>query len=144
MIRVIDMRINIAEYFLSSVSCQPAARCLQTPETEQTYEQVFRLSYAINEKLNAYRLLPVVVLLPKSVAATNSIIGTVLSGNIYVPVDVSAPIERLEKIISSLGDCIILYNEMTVNIIDSISEKLIFSSINVDDIIPNEVLIFAM
>jgi amino acid adenylation domain-containing protein len=134
------MRINIAEYFLASVSGQPAARCLQTPDTEQTYEQVFRQSYAISEKLIAYRLLPVVVLLPKSVSAINGIIGTVLSGNIYVPVDVSAPIERLEKIISSLGDCIVLYNEMTKNIVGSFSEQASFHSINVDGIVAKEAL----
>lgn len=134
------MRINIAEYFLASVSGQPAARCLQTPDNEQTYEQVFRQSYAISKSLSAYRLLPVVVLLPKSVAAINCIIGTVLSGNIYVPVDISAPIERIEKIISSLGDCVVLYNGTTENVFCSFSEKLYLQAINVDDVVANETL----
>lgn len=134
------MNLNVSEYFLASVSEHPAGRCIQTPSTEQTYEQVLHKSYAISKNLFAYQLLPVVVLLPKSVSAVNSIIGTVFSGNIYVPIDISAPIERIEKIISSLGDCIVLYDGITENIFSSLCEKLYIKAINVDDIVANESL----
>jgi D-alanine--poly(phosphoribitol) ligase subunit 1 len=134
------MRINIAEYFLASVSRQPTARCLQTTDLEATYEQVFRQSYVLSKLLSVHKLLPVVVLLPKSAAAIHGIIGTLLSGNIYVPVDITSPIERIEKIISSLDGCVVLYNEITKNVFSSLCESLGFLAINVDEIVANETL----
>lgn len=138
--RVNEMRINIAEYFLTSVIGKATSRCLQFNNTEYTYEQVFRQSYSISKYLSAYTLRPVVILLPKSVSAINCIVGSSLSGNIYVPVDISAPVDRIEKIILSLGDCVVLYNELTKGVLNSFSDNVKFPSINVDDVIDNATL----
>lgn len=57
---------------------------------------------------NAYGVSPVVIYLPKSVRALVAFMGVLYSGNPYVPVDAHIPMQRLEKILSSLRPrCII-------------------------------------
>jgi D-alanine--poly(phosphoribitol) ligase subunit 1 len=125
------MRINIIDYFLASVAKCPDRLCLQTATIELTYQQVLQQAYAIHFKLKHLRQTPVVVLLPKSIDAVASMIATTMSGNIYVPVDTSAPLDRLEKIISSLGQCVVLYADVTSSLYNALAEKLSFEAVNI-------------
>jgi amino acid adenylation domain-containing protein len=51
---------------------------------------------------------PIAVFLPKGINAISAFIGILYSGNYYVPLDVSSPIDRINSIIKDLGDCLII------------------------------------
>lgn len=57
---------------------------------------------------------PVIVMLPKSVEALVCFMGVLYSGCPYVPVDVTAPASRLQKIIDNLSPAHIIADETTM------------------------------
>ncbi len=71
---------------------------------------------------------PIVIFMDKSIQHVVSIYGTLYSGSFYVPVDITTPIERLNNILSTLGECRILTRR-------SDSEKLIKSGYTGDFLI---------
>lgn len=116
------MRHNILDYFLSSVSQNPEATCIQNDSECFSYEYTLRHAFGIASALKAYRNSPIVILQPKSAKAIFGIIATLITGNIYVPVDIAAPVERLNKIIENLGNCVVLFEEKTLALSSSLQK----------------------
>src|SRR3990167_3825123 len=64
---------------------------------------------------------PVAIFLQKSCYSVISFMGTLYTGNFYVPLDIKSPKERLEKVIQDLGPAaIITYSQFE----DFISESI--------------------
>lgn len=57
--------------------------------------------YALNQELRVQKT-PVVLFMEKGCDCMTAMLGTLYSGNIYVPMDISTPLERLKSILSSL------------------------------------------
>lgn len=54
---------------------------------------------------------PVLVFLEKSVSCIVAFMGAAYSGNFYSPIDTKMPVERIEKIISTLSPVVIITDE---------------------------------
>lgn len=81
---------------------------------------------------------PIAVLLPKRVQALLIYHGITYSGNIYVPIDINQPVNRIEKILQTLDAELIIVNDKTEQLLsEKYKDKLInFSRLeeyNVDD-----------
>ena len=124
------MMNNILDYFLNSITSNPSNACIQTADCSFSYEQVFRRSMLICDELSNYRNTPIVILIPKSPDVITSIVGITASGNIYVPVDVNAPVDRLQKIVLSLESCVILFDDSTLSLCEKITSTINVATVN--------------
>ncbi len=129
------MNTNIINYFKCSSLTHPDNVALEDSNQEYTYEELTKVAFNItNSAVLKYALgLPVVVFIPKSMKAVASILATLMTGNIYCPIDVNAPADRIQKIIDNLGSCIILHTAATESKLDqlTINKELVLLS-NVD------------
>lgn len=74
---------------------------------EELYNMTLKAASWINEHINTNKK-PVIVMMKNSDRAIAAFLGVALSGNIYVPLDIDTPTERLNTIISILQPvCII-------------------------------------
>ncbi len=111
------MNINISEYILSAVSSYPDSLAVEDDFTSLTYSELFRQSAFWSDELDragVKRNVPVVILINKSCEAVIGIIATIFSKGVYVPVDVTSPMERLVSVYKQLGDAYILCTKATL------------------------------
>lgn len=105
-------QIHAIDYFLEAASRHPGHVALLdrgTPHTYRALEEAARtLAAGIERKFPGRRGMPVVIALPKGVDAIAAILATQWTGNVYVPVDIQVPAERLAMICRQLGDCCVL------------------------------------
>jgi D-alanine--poly(phosphoribitol) ligase subunit 1 len=107
-----------------------------------SYALLISKAYDISLEISLDKKKPVAIFLPKSIDALASIVATTMSGNIYCPVDVLAPDNRLEMIIESLGLCTIITNSKFKAKLDKIdSDKIKYDVINIDEITTKNIAI---
>jgi amino acid adenylation domain-containing protein len=90
---------------------RPAATAVAMGEERLTYEQLERRSNQLARRLLDLGVRPgdrVLLAQPKAPAAVVSMLATLKAGGVYVPVDVSSPAGRVQKIIASAQPCVIL------------------------------------
>ena len=75
--------------------------------------------YILNRELNVNKE-PIVLFMDKSCKCLTAMIGTIYSGNIYVPMDIHTPLERLNSIMASLKTDIIIASEKDKKLLDRI------------------------
>lgn len=104
------MRNSAVNFLYETVRKFPDKICAGDEYHRLTFRDFFSSAYAVAKILNEHRYFnqPVLVYMPKSVEAIISFAGTLMSGNIYVPIDANSPIARIRKIIDNLGPCTIL------------------------------------
>lgn len=108
------MRTSVIDT-LRATSLRHGARiAIETADEAVTYETLARAAFALRTALLerfARRGRPVAILAKKSPAAIAAIGATLMSGNVYCPLDVGAPPARVRKILDGLGDCLVLADE---------------------------------
>lgn len=75
---------------------------------------------------------PVSILLDKNVNALISMIGTVYSGNYYTVFDIKSPIERINQILETLDEEVIIVDDKTSKLVDELNYTGIV--INIDKV----------
>ncbi|WP_434524821.1 AMP-binding protein [Photorhabdus asymbiotica] len=90
-------------------------------EHHYTYQQLYAASAQIAEFIIKKDLInqPVMVHMDRSFYAIAAIIGVILSGNIFIPVDGSSPLDRVSDIQSVIGGNVLTLNRETIR--DTIS-----------------------
>jgi amino acid adenylation domain-containing protein len=97
-----------------------------------TYGQLERQSNQLARLLGARGLRPgerVVVLQPKAPMAIVSILATLKAGGVYVPIDVSSPAARVQKIVASAEPRMILSCESAAALAGSLSREAELGSV---------------
>lgn len=93
----------------------PDKTAIKDTEGALTYSQLKDAAqdfgYALYKALDGRRQLPVVLFMDKGCSCFSAMLGTLYSGNIYVPMDVKTPADRLSAILESLGENIIVADE---------------------------------
>ncbi len=110
------IKINISEYILSAAVSCPESLAVEDDFTSLTYLQLFWRSAILSDEMERRGLrknTPVVILMPKSAEAVIGIVATTFSGGVYVPVDVSSPLERLRSVFKQLGDAFVVCTDAT-------------------------------
>lgn len=116
-------RTNVVEYLLDTATRHGARRAIETVDGHVTYLELLRaahrLAATIGERSGA-RCRPVAILARKGMPALAGIAATLMSGNIYCPVDVGAPHERIAAILDSLGDALVLADDAGQAVLDAL------------------------
>lgn len=74
----------------------------------QCRAQALHLGYALHRELGGIREKPVILFMDKSCRCVVSMLGVLYSGSFYVPMDVKTPLERLESILNTMEDAVVL------------------------------------
>jgi len=108
---------NINEYVLSAAARYPNKLAVEDDLTSLNYQDLVRRSALLSNELVRAGLkknIPVIILIPKSCEAVIGIVATIFSGGVYVPVDVTSPIERLKSVFKQLGDAFVACTDATI------------------------------
>lgn len=99
------MQKNILEYLLDTAEKHPESIAYVEENKSITFKEVVehsvKIGLYIKNKIQGSNL-PIVVFLPKSIDALIAFHGITFSGNIYVPVDTSQPLNRITNILDIL------------------------------------------
>lgn len=105
------MQINVLEYFLKTAKRWPSKLAVADEKHEWSFERLSRsagvIARGIVKRTEATNK-PIAVYLPKTNEAIASILGVLLSGNCYAPLDVKAPVSRIQTILKNLEPVLIL------------------------------------
>ncbi len=108
------MNINVLDYFEKTAAAFPDKIGYedkwQTATFSEFRKNALKISSFLIAKVDVLRE-PVGVFLPKSVNALMSFTGILYSGNIYVPLDVKNPAERLKAIFGNLEPAAVITDE---------------------------------
>lgn len=104
--------ISMLDILDETASRLPDKIYLQDEEETLTFgqcrTQAIRLGYALHRELGKARRKPIILFMDKSCRCVVSMLGVLYSGNFYVPMDIKTPLERLESILNTLEDAVVL------------------------------------
>lgn len=107
--------ITVLDILDKTAARLPEKLYLQDEEEAVTYGQCRArargLGYALHRELGGARRRPVVLFIDKSCRCVISMLGVLYSGNFYVPMDVKTPLARLEAILGTMEDAVIVTTE---------------------------------
>jgi len=107
------MYINILEYFEQVLLSNRTKTAIIDSEKQYSYLDVDKFSKQVANCLIGQRIdknQPVAVYLPKSAEVIFSNLGTIMTGNIYMNLDVKSPVDRIKKIIENIEPVFIITN----------------------------------
>lgn len=107
------MKKNVLDYFEDTKNAYPDKIALTDDKTQLSFSQIWEKSENIARHL--LKILPhsskpqvIAIYLPKSHETLLSFFGTLMSGNIYMPLDTKSPIDRIEAILDNIKPSIII------------------------------------
>lgn len=105
------MNINVLEYLESAVRQNPEKTAFADQKESITYavllDQARRVGSYIRQR-GEFRNRPVAVLIDRNIKSLILFLGVVYSGNFYVPVDHTMPVQRIDLILETLQPVLIL------------------------------------
>ncbi|MCE5209115.1 MAG: amino acid adenylation domain-containing protein [Chloroflexi bacterium] len=100
------MRTNVLEYLERSADKYPNKTAFADPQEQVTYCDLLHQAKAIGSYLaavlNGKTNQPVAVVINRNISSLVSFLGTVFSGNFYVPIDGKQPPHRIDLILNAL------------------------------------------
>lgn len=105
------MIINVLEYLENTVKNHPDKIAFEDSTDSLTFSEFHKLSQNISTNICKsidFINQPIAVFLPKSVKALVTFMGILYSGNIYMPLDIKNPRERINNIIDNIKPTIII------------------------------------
>lgn len=119
---------NVLEYIEKSANSYPNKTAFVEQEKEITFEQfrksVKQRAFTLFMKTGAVRQKPIIVLQKKSVDMLINFFAIAWTGNIYVPFDVKAPLERLRKMVDMLQPIGIVTDESYMSMAEKLGENI--------------------
>jgi amino acid adenylation domain-containing protein len=117
------MQINVIEYFARTVSLNPSKTAVIEVDKKISFEQLKTLSVALASNIveqNDILNLPIAVYLPKTIDTVVADMAITYSGNLYMNLDVKAPLERIHNILKQVVPIAIITDAYHLNIIKPI------------------------
>ncbi|MEH7502859.1 amino acid adenylation domain-containing protein [Neobacillus drentensis] len=124
------MRINVLEYLRDTVAQYPDKTAIIDGNRSIKFCELNLkskwLGYVINKRVNTLNN-PIGIFLPKGLESIISFIGTLYSGNFYVPIDIKSPKARINALLLNLNPALIITNKQYKSILLSygVSENII-------------------
>lgn len=111
------MQKNILEYLEKTVENKYYKIGYSDKDNSLTFKEIIELSkkigsYIVNKRSDMMNA-PIAVMLPKNIYMLICFHGITYSGNIYVPIDISQPVERIKNILNILEPALIIVNNET-------------------------------
>lgn len=129
------MQINVLEYLEKSVEKYPEKEAFEDTNITETFKSFRDKAMNLSSNFitfNNSKKQPVAVFLPKSVNALISFVGIMYSGNIYVPLDIKSPPERLEGILNNISPIAVITDSTNAKKLEQLydnSKILIFDEL---------------
>lgn len=110
------MKINVLEYLKETAYAMSDKVALIDKTQEITFGNFYHLARNISthliERFPQYKMpTPIAIALPKSIQSLLCFAGVLFSGNIYMPLDIKSPKERLESILKNIQPHFIITDE---------------------------------
>jgi D-alanine--poly(phosphoribitol) ligase subunit 1 len=105
------MQVNVLEYFLKTVERWPSKLAVADGQQEWSFEGLKRRAGTIARQIVTRTRAtnqPIAIYVPKSNEAIAAFLGVLLSGNCYAPLDIKAPLGRIQAILGQLEPSLIL------------------------------------
>ena len=116
------MQISVVEYFEKTLKCFPEKTGVMDDVSSYTFSQMAtranHIAAMIASKVKV-RNMPIAVYLPKSCDAVISFLGILLSGNLYMPLDVKFPQLRIQRILENIGPSLVITNSTLARTVEA-------------------------
>lgn len=108
---------NILEYIESSAAAYPDKTAFLDTNSSITYTELMQNAKSIGTALASLgkKNCPVAVYLDKSVRTICSMFGITYSGNFYIIIDAEMPVDRINKIFTTLSPCAVITDEAHID-----------------------------
>jgi len=118
----LDRQTNVLEYLDRIVEECPDKACYANESEIMTFRQVYQEARAIGTFLAEQDLYqkPIVVFMKKHPRTIVAFLGTVYSGNYYVPIDEEIPAYRIEMIFQALQPEAVICDQSTIDSLSSL------------------------
>lgn len=129
------MNINIIEYFNSTVDAYPKKIAVKDLKGALSFAELRTRGHLLGSKIEEVHggsNTPIAIYLPKSNEAITAIIGILFSGNIYAPLDVNNPIDRINAILGQLQPACIITNSEIAHKLEGLEHQI--TIINLDEL----------
>ncbi len=116
---------NILDYFDETVKKYPDKIGFSDEKREATFKEMQTNAKAIGSYLlpeGSKR--PVAILIDKSCDCAAAMLGALYAGDFYVVLDVHSPVSRLNSILETLKNPLVLYRQETADTLNQISAKI--------------------
>lgn len=146
------MYTTVLDIFEKSVEKFSEKVLIKDVEGQQTYRNVQnnakKIGCSLINATNKKRNIPIVIFIDKGCDCLAAMLGVLYSGNIYVPMDIKTPIDRLQSIMDTLESNVIIATKKSKETLDKmgyndsvlIYEELVLEAENVDDKMLDEIL----
>lgn len=109
------------EYLVKTVSNFPEKIAVRSKDTEYSFIQLLKLGFCVSKEIpQTEGGKPVLLMLEKSPEMVGALIGSLISKNLYCPVDVKSPIPRMQSIVSNLEPISIITSRKIWNVFSEI------------------------
>ena len=105
---VIDILERTAEAFPGKIAMKDGEGSVSYSSLKASAEN---FGYALNKHSGGRRQIPAVLFMDKGCRCFTAMLGTLYSGNIYVPMDIKTPADRLSGILSNMEEYILIADE---------------------------------
>lgn len=108
------MKINVLEFLLETAARVPEKIALEDRSGTITFAEFVATAKSVSGAIlsrGAFTRRPIGIFLPKGIDALCALAGTLFSGNIYVPLDVKNPRERVRAILENIAPELVLTDE---------------------------------
>ena len=117
------MRINLIEYFIETVGKYPTRTAVVEGDKKISFQQLKESSVSLACEIIKKKCVinqPVAVYLPKSIDMVVADMAITFSGNIYMNLDVKAPLERTNNIISLIQPVALITNKQYLETVKTV------------------------
>lgn len=115
---------NVLEYFEATVKRYPAKIGFTDIDRKATFAETMNNAKKIASALAVYGTRkPVAVLIDKTCNCIDAMLGILYAGDFYIVVDVHSPQDRIEGILSTLKDSIILTDSNSIELANSVQSN---------------------
>lgn len=109
---------TVIDLLIENVNKNPESIALIYEKERITYKELYERAYLIALQLKNVENENIIIMLDNSIELITSIYGVLMSGNCYVPINTSTPIDRIRSIAK---DCNCKYAIMRMKLIDDVN-----------------------
>lgn len=121
------MKKTIIDYFENTAQKYPQNVAVADIDSQLTYEQLSEMAKNIACQIAKHeiRKKPIALFMKRSVYLPAAMMSVLYSGNFYVVLDYESPIQRIQKILSTLSPAMIIYETEYQDVVNSLDGDIL-------------------
>lgn len=130
------MKINVIEYLEDSVKRFPHKIAFNDLKNKVSFSTLYKSAQKIGTGLSNYKHVPIAIFMDKSVECIETMYGVITSGNFYTIIDTKMPLDRIEKIFTTLKPVALI---MSQNLKDKLNDLNFKNILFYEDLIETKI-----